>query len=351
MRLVPIILHQYLLFIHICACHFQIILPFMIALPEFTAQFDAFAAQQFWNEQSGIYEPVRYIMSLGGKRLRPYAAYVGYQLHKEDVQYVLPLAYTLELFHNFTLVHDDIMDEAPLRRGQPTVHMQFGMPSAILSGDVMMIHCYRILHQNYPAAVALPLMDRLTTAAIGICEGQQEDMDFEKIDKVSMERYINMIRSKTAILLGCAFQCGAIAGGATEVEAAYLEKFGTSVGVAFQIQDDILDVFGGPETGKQEAGDIVQKKKNYLYVKSLELLDPEGQFEFVRLYQNPHLENQERVEKVLEWYKLLGVQEYATTEMERWSREATAALIALNLPTEKSSELSQLAKMMMSRKN
>ena len=324
----------------------------MLSLTEFTALFDTYAREQFQGPRwTSLYAPVRYIMNLGGKRLRPFCVYAGYGLYAAEVPYVLPLAYTLELFHNFTLVHDDIMDEAPLRRGQATVHQQFGLPAAILTGDVMMMHCYRILQENYPSTLAHELSSCLTKAAIGICEGQQADMDFEQADHISTPQYLEMIRLKTAILLGCAFQTGALAGGASADLALILEKFGTATGMAFQIQDDWLDVFGGLETGKQKAGDVVQKKKNYLYVKALDLLPADEQAGFIRLYRNDdHLPTTERVHQVLTLYESLNISAQATAEMEHWTSLAYAALQQLSLPPDHLQAFHALTQLVMQRK-
>lgn len=222
-----------------------------------------------------LYEPINYILSLGGKRLRPLLALMGCDAFGKNYQEALPIAMAVEVFHNFTLLHDDIMDAAPLRRGKPTVHTKFGTNVGILSGDVMMIYAYKFLHQLERKDLLPFIGDIFNQMAVEVCEGQQMDMNFETRRDVSLAEYVRMIEFKTSVLLAAALQMGALVGGATPTEARYLAAFGRHVGIAFQIQDDILDTFGdAAKFGKKVGGDIVQNKKTFLVLKTFEIAPP-----------------------------------------------------------------------------
>ncbi len=218
-----------------------------------------------------LYEPCDYILTLGGKRIRPAALLLGYQLFRDDVDRALPAAWAVELFHNFSLMHDDIMDAAPLRRGQPTVHTKWNTTTGILSGDVMLIFAYRHLTSIEPAEVALSLIKTFNRVATEVCEGQQMDVDFETRSDVSIAEYLRMIELKTAVLLGGALEMGALCAQAPASDAHHLYEFGRLAGIAFQLQDDLLDTYGDPQKfGKQVGGDILQNKKTFLVLKTLE---------------------------------------------------------------------------------
>lgn len=219
-----------------------------------------------------LYEPVEYLLGLGGKRIRPVLVLAGYNLYGEDFLNALPAAHAVEYFHNFSLMHDDIMDEADLRRGHETVHNKWNINTAILSGDVMLIKAYEFL-ESFPVDLQVKLFKLFNATSVKICEGQQMDIDFETRNDVSIDEYLEMITKKTAVLLGSALQFGGLIGGASEMDAKHLYGFAKNMGIAFQVQDDILDVFASSlDSGKTEGGDILQKKKTYLYLKSLELL-------------------------------------------------------------------------------
>ena len=218
-----------------------------------------------------LYEPISYILSLGGKRMRPALLLMACELFGGDVNKAISPALAIEVFHNFTLMHDDIMDNAPLRRGKTTVHERWNKNVAILSGDVMLIEGYKLMMQVEDRLLR-PILDIFNTTAVGVCEGQQLDMEFETRDVVDINEYINMIRLKTAVVLGGALKIGALIGGAPAKDADLLSQFGVQLGVAFQLQDDILDVYGDPEKfGKQVGGDIISNKKTFLLIKALEL--------------------------------------------------------------------------------
>jgi geranylgeranyl diphosphate synthase type II len=222
-----------------------------------------------------LYEPVNYILSLGGKRLRPLLALMGCDAFGQDIEQALPIAMAVEVFHNFTLLHDDIMDAAPLRRGKPTVHTKFGTNVGILSGDVMMIYAYKFLHQLEKKELLPPIYEIFNQMAIEVCEGQQMDMNFETRQDVSLPEYVRMIECKTSVLLAAALQMGALVGGSTAEDAQHLAEFGRHTGIAFQIQDDILDTFGdAAKFGKKVGGDIIQNKKTFLVLKTLEIATP-----------------------------------------------------------------------------
>lgn len=219
-----------------------------------------------------LYAPCDYLLALGGKRLRPALLLMAYELFRDDVETALPAAWAVELFHNFTLMHDDIMDAAPLRRGQPTVQARWGLNTAILSGDAMLIHAYRQLASSkVQPEVLAGMLQTFNRVAIGVCEGQQMDLNFETRSDVTLAEYLRMIELKTAVLLGGALEMGALCAGAGPDQADLLYQFGCMAGTAFQIQDDLLDTYGDPaKFGKQVGGDIVQNKKTYLLLRALE---------------------------------------------------------------------------------
>jgi geranylgeranyl diphosphate synthase type II len=251
------------------------------------SKFEAYlASHQPYGSPDSLYKPIRYINELGGKRIRPVLLLMAYNLWHDDITPALPAALAVEYFHNFSLMHDDIMDEAPLRRGKKTVHTLYGRNSAILSGDAMLIRCFDLLieagRQN---EIGVDLCSVMCKVSLEICEGQQMDMDFEARASPTEPEYLEMIRKKTACLLGASLQMGAILAGANQQDEVLLYNFGESMGLGFQIQDDFLDVFGDASlTGKQKGGDILRGKKNFLYVHTFSSLAPPDQKEFVKAY-------------------------------------------------------------------
>lgn len=225
---------------------------------------------------AGLYDPVAYILQLGGKRIRPMLCAAGYQFGDRDrAEAMWNAALALEVFHNFSLVHDDIMDDAPLRRGRPTVHQAWNTPTAILSGDIMLIDVYHLLSKEAPPDILSLVLDRFHHTAVGVCEGQQLDMDFEVADQVAWADYLAMIRGKTAVLLGGSLEIGALFGGVPVKEARQLSEAGVSLGMSFQLMDDWLDVFGDPgKTGKVQYGDILRRKKTALFHQAMALGSP-----------------------------------------------------------------------------
>ena len=226
--------------------------------------------QKYGKQPASLYEPIRYLMSLGGKRLRPMLALLSYSLYKNDAKAIVPYAVAVEAFHNFTLMHDDIMDKAPLRRGKQTVHEKWNVNTAILSGDVMLVKVYDMFLGIEPEKLKV-VLKAFNQCAAEVCEGQQWDMEFETTDKVTEAQYINMIRLKTAVLLGFSLELGAILADAPEEDRKALREFGTNIGIGFQLKDDLLDAYADPEKfGKQVGGDIIANKKTFLLIKARE---------------------------------------------------------------------------------
>ncbi|MEE9372519.1 MAG: polyprenyl synthetase family protein [Saprospiraceae bacterium] len=270
---------------------------------------DYFSTQSFNQQPQGLYNPINYIMSLGGKRIRSILTLLGYMGYNDELENALPLAYSTELFHNFTLVHDDIMDAAPLRRGATTVHQKYSINAAILSGDAMHAHVVKIISRlNNPAA--LKIVKRFCDTSILVCQGQSDDMAFETQDEVSMTEYLKMIEMKTAVLIGYALESGALLANADDNHACHLYLFGKNAGIAFQLQDDFLDLYGESyKVGKQKCGDIIQKKKNYFFVKAFELLEEKERIDFLELYHS-NINQKDRVEQVLKVYDDLYLKNY-----------------------------------------
>lgn len=262
-------------------------------------------------EPAALYEPFHYIMGMGGKRMRPVMALLACQLFQDDFTVALPSAFSVEVFHNFSLVHDDIMDAADLRRGQATVHKKYGLNSGILSGDVMLIYAYDELRKTARPEAINELVSTLSEVAIRVCEGQQYDIDFETRNDVSLEDYLLMIEMKTAALLAGSLKMGAISAGATSEDQMHLSEFGRLTGIAFQIQDDYLDTFGDPEkVGKRPGGDIIQNKKTCLYIKALELASDEQRQQLLQWYTEPSSDPAAKVKAVTQLFEELGIPDY-----------------------------------------
>lgn len=256
----------------------------------------------------GLYAPVDYLMHLGGKRLRPVLTLMAYSLFQKDIERALPAAMAVEVFHNFSLVHDDIMDEAPLRRGKPSVHTKYGINSGILSGDVMLIYSYEYLLKIGDPEKIKKMVAVFNRVAIQVCEGQQYDMDFEKRSDVTIDAYIEMIRNKTAALISGSLALGAIAAGAPEADVENLEAFGENIGLAFQLQDDYLDTFGDPQkVGKKAGGDIVQNKKTFLILRALEIAGPAQQQALEKYMSSTDFDEEEKIRAVKEILQSLDI--------------------------------------------
>jgi geranylgeranyl diphosphate synthase, type II len=298
-----------------------------------------------------LYEPIEYIMSLGGKRMRPVLVLLACDFFDGEVDRAIHSSIAIELFHNFTLVHDDIMDKAPLRRGQETVHVKWNDNIAILSGDAMMVRAYQEICKS-DTALLPALLDIFSDTAAKVCEGQQLDMNYERVSKVSIPNYIKMIELKTAVLLGGALKIGAIIGGAREEDAQRLYNFGKHIGIAFQLQDDILDVYAdAAKFGKQKGGDIIANKKTYLLLKAMEMAESNRYLkeELQQWVAAPHFNPQEKVEAVTNIYNFLNVKELARAEMKKQYEAGMACLNDIPVSTEKKQTLIDFADSLMVR--
>ncbi len=298
-----------------------------------------------------LYEPISYIMSLGGKRLRPVLVLMAADFFGGDISKAIHPALAVELFHNFTLVHDDIMDKAPLRRNQPTVHKKWNDSVAILSADAMMVKAYQELCKA-EISVLPALLDIFSETAVKVCEGQQFDMNYELQNKVSIIQYLKMIELKTAVLLGGSLKIGAIIGGAREEDAQALYNFGKHIGIAFQLQDDILDVFADSEKfGKQKGGDIIANKKTYLLLKAVEMVEGNRYMkeELEQWLNAPQFNPSEKVEAVTNIYNFLNVKELATKEMKKQYDLAFTFLEPIPVDENKKRELISFAESLMVR--
>lgn len=301
--------------------------------PEYLQYINSLIQQSpFKGSPVNLYEPMNYILSLGGKRMRPVLTLMGCELFGGKMEDAAKQALAVEVFHNFTLMHDDIMDNAPLRRSQPTVHVKWNEPTAILSGDLMMIKSIDLM-RDAPYEKQKALLDIFSKTAGEVCEGQQMDMDFEVDHSVNEELYIEMIRLKTAVLLGCSLQAGAIVAGATEEAQKAIYSFGEQVGVGFQLMDDILDVYGeSDKVGKQVGGDIISNKKTYLLIKALELANGENR-ELLHYWLNEDdFVPEEKVKAVTAVYNNLGIRETATAKSESYFTLAYRLLDTIDFP-------------------
>jgi geranylgeranyl diphosphate synthase type II len=306
---------------------------------------------QLIDDPKGLYTPVNYLMKLPGKRIRPVACLMTANIFNLDVKRALPVAYAIEMFHNFTLMHDDIMDNADMRRANKTVHIKYGVNTAILSGDLMMIMSYKYL---IDCCEDLMVKDKIlklfTQTAIEVCEGQQYDMDFEIQEDVSLGDYLLMIKLKTAVLLAATFKAGAIIGGANDEDTEHFYKFGLNLGLAFQIQDDYLDTYGDQNTfGKKIGGDIVQNKKTYLYIKALELADIKTKNDLKNIYKNDNLENEEKIALVKEIYKRLNIQSNTQFLIKELTKNAFDHYNTLSISSEKLVEIKRLTEYLLKR--
>lgn len=297
-----------------------------------------------------LYAPITYMMSLGGKRLRPLMVLAAADAYANECKLAVPAAMAVEVFHNFTLMHDDIMDEAPLRRGKTTVHEKWNANTAILSGDAMLVQAYEHL-AACPPALLPQLFPLFNTTALEVCEGQQLDMDFEVRDDVHLDEYMEMIRLKTSVLLAAALKMGAILGGASEESAEHLYRFGESMGIAFQLQDDYLDAFGDPEKfGKQVGGDILSDKKTYLWIRCLEKASSED-LSAIETWIGERNANSGKVNFFKSLYTKLKVDEEIQTTMEEYFSTAMNHLKAAQLSPDALNFFEAFARSLMVREN
>ena len=288
----------------------------------------------FDKEPANLYEPIKYTLGNAGKRIRPLLVLWSAKSFGAEIEQALPAAASIEIFHNFTLLHDDIMDNAPLRRGKPTVYKKWGENIAILSGDTMLVWAYKML-EDYDGTVYKKLNSLLSKTAIEVCEGQQMDMDFETRDDVSIKEYIEMIRLKTAVLLGAALQFGGIIANADEQDLENISDFGIKLGLAFQIQDDCLDTFGDKDTfGKRIGGDILDRKKTFLYLTALQEASPLDKAGLQTLFHSGNIPDEQLIAQTIDFYKKYNVDKIAQNQMETFTREALKSLDNTSLPAD-----------------
>jgi geranylgeranyl diphosphate synthase, type II len=323
----------------------------MYSVSELKSLFDDYVeSQKFSQEPMGLYEPMNYILELGGKRLRPVIALMSYNIFCDDVEKALPMAFSLELFHNFTLAHDDIMDDADLRRGKPTMHAKYSVNTGILSGDAMMMYAFQYLNMSSDNdKIQRKLNDLFTRTAIEVCIGQQMDMDFEKIDVVELENYILMIKYKTAVLLAGCLQTGAILSGASDKDGEALYEFGINLGLAFQIQDDILDLYSDDRFGKIRGGDIIQNKKTFLYLTAMDKAPQQVRQKLLAIYQTDALEGREKVALVENIFAELNVKSLAEQKVMEYTRAAFDHLDRLSVSKERLQVLKSLGEELLRR--
>ncbi|WP_374164406.1 polyprenyl synthetase family protein [Arcticibacter sp. MXS-1] len=309
------------------------------------------AEKEYPAQPSELYEPIRYILGLGGKRMRPVLLLMACDLFEGSVISALPPALGIELFHNSTLMHDDIMDNAPLRRGKETVHSKWNPNVAILSGDVMLVESFRLL-THVPQAVLKKVTDVFTGTALGVCEGQQMDMNFETSEGVTIAEYIEMIRLKTAVLLAGSLKIGALIANAGDEDADNLYRFGESLGVAFQLQDDILDVYGDPDKfGKQVGGDILSNKKTYLLIKAMDIAEGLDEEELQYWLNAEESDPAAKVRSITDIYTRLGVRQLAEEEMNHYAEKALSFLARVTAPDDKKQLFKDFAEKLLVREN
>ena len=298
----------------------------------------------------GLYEPIAYELSLGGKRIRPVLMLMAYNIYKEDVERILPQAAGLETYHNHTLLHDDVMDKADMRRNKPTVHNVWNDNTAILSGDAMLILAYRLMAEGLTDKLA-EVMHIFPETTMEICEGQQWDMEFESRMDVKVDEYIEMIRLKTSVLLAAALKIGACLAGASDEEAQKLYDFGVMMGLAFQLQDDWLDVYGDPKVfGKNIGGDILCNKKTYMLITALELADASQREELERWLNAKDYVPAEKVSAVTAIYNNIGIGKRCEEMVEAYYSDGLALLESIALPEERKQALKDFACSLMNRK-
>lgn len=301
-------------------------------------------------EPASLYEPIQYILSLGGKRLRPVLTLMTSEVFGTSCKDALDAAMAVEVFHNFSLIHDDIMDDAPLRRGHQTVHEKWDLNTGILSGDAMLILAYQCF-ESYDPKTFKSLMSLFSLTALEVCEGQQYDIDFETQKVVSIEEYLKMIAYKTAVLVGAAMKMGAIVAQATEEDQDLIYNYGLSLGIAFQLQDDYLDAFGDPESfGKQLGGDILEHKKTYLYLKTLELGSEDLTQQFLKLMSDEDIDSDTKVSKVKQLYIQSGAQDATLDAVKEYTKRAFDLLNKINVDSDKKNLLRAFGEQLMTRR-
>ncbi|WP_296120430.1 polyprenyl synthetase family protein [uncultured Bacteroides sp.] len=322
----------------------------MFAAPELLERINShIAGLQFTRTPQGLYAPVTYVLSMGGKRIRPVLMLMAYNLYQEDIDRIFNPATGIEVYHNYTLLHDDLMDRADRRRGKETVHKVWGDNAAILSGDAMLVLAYQFMAQC-PVEYLKEVLDIFSQTALEICEGQQLDMEFEHRKDVKEEEYLEMIRLKTSVLLAASLKIGALLGGASSEDAERLYDFGMNLGVAFQLKDDLLDVYGDAVIfGKNIGGDILCNKKTYMLIKAFEHADKNQLIRLNAWVDAVSFNPEEKIAAVTELYNQIGIKELCEKKMEKYCERAMESLMAVKVADKKKEELKNLMANLMHR--
>ena len=322
----------------------------MLSIEKYQKKFsDYLEGYMAFNEPKNLYQPIEYILKLGGKRMRPTLTLLSTEIFGSNFKNSLNAALAIELFHNFSLIHDDIMDDAPLRRGSQTVHEKWDLNTGILSGDAMLILAYE-LFENYEPNIFQELAKLFSKTALEVCEGQQYDIDFETRDDVTLKEYLKMIEYKTAVLIGSAMKMGAIVAGASSEDQDKIYEFGKNLGIAFQIQDDYLDAFGDPETfGKQIGGDIIENKKTFLYLRAMAFCDADEMMQLEHLYSIYPEDIEDKVSTVKLVFMSTGSAEATKMEIEIYTIKAFSVLSTINISEDKKTLLKEFGEDLMNR--
>lgn len=303
----------------------------------------------YTRKPQSLYIPIKYVLNIGGKRIRPILMLLSYNLYKDDAEKIISTACAIETYHNYTLLHDDLMDEAPIRRGKPTVHTKWNANQAILSGDSMLVLAYKFLI-NCSQKHLSKCLNLFTDTALEIGEGQQYDMEFENRTDVTVDEYINMIRLKTSVLLACAMKIGAILANATDEDAENLYKFGEQIGIAFQLQDDYLDVYGDPKVfGKKIGGDIISNKKTYMLITAFEKANSNQLAELNKWINKKKFNHAEKIAVIRSIYDEIGVNEFAKYMIDYYYKEGQKYLAKVNVPINRKLPLETYIEEMMKR--
>ncbi|MBT3741199.1 MAG: polyprenyl synthetase family protein [Polaribacter sp.] len=306
-------------------------------------------SKKWIKDPKNLYEPIDYILHLGGKRMRPILTLMAADIFSSNYKKALPAALAVEVFHNFTLVHDDIMDDAPLRRGKATVHEKWDISTGILSGDAMLILAYQYF-ENYEPIIFQKLAKLFSKTALEVCDGQQLDVDFETRKDVTIDEYINMIRLKTSVLVAAALKMGAIVAETNELDANLIYDFGLNLGLAFQLQDDYLDTFGDAATfGKQIGGDIIENKKTYLYLKALEVANEEDKQKLLFFYQQKLEDNSIKIAEVTRIFELNDMPVLIKDKIENYTEKAFNTLSKMSISQENKENLKNFGLWLMNR--
>lgn len=323
----------------------------MLTATEIQEKVNAYIASlPYERKPKSLYDPIEYVLAAGGKRIRPSFVLMAYNLFHDDVDRILPVATALETYHNYTLLHDDLMDKADMRRGRPTVHKKWDDNTAILSGDTMLVLAYEHL-AKCDTKYLKPALDLFTETALEVSEGQQFDMEFETRNDVAEEEYIEMIRLKTSVLLACALKMGAVVAGASDADANALYAFGEKVGLAFQLQDDLLDVYGDPKVfGKAIGGDITSNKKTFMLINAFNRADTETRAELERWTTATEFDPAEKIAAVTEIYNRLGIDKLAEQRIKEYFEQSRQHLDELSVSGDRKAVLREYTERMMNRK-